>query len=127
MEYIQTDNALKPAGSYSQGIVHNGLLYISGQLPIHPDSGEKVTGTITAQTQRVFDNLKLILKQANTDLNQVLKMVIYVSDVQMWGEVNRICGDYFTTHKPVRTIVPTKALHFGFNIEVDCIAIVNET
>lgn len=125
MEYILTDNALKPAGHYSQAIKHSGLLYVSGQLPIDPDSGDKITGDIQTQARRVFDNLELILEQANTDINQVLKLVIYISNVAFWDEVNKVCGEYFTDHKPVRTIVPTRDLHFGFNIEIDCIAICN--
>ena len=123
MEYIQTDNALKPAGHYSQAIKYGGLLYVSGQLPIDPDTGNKVNGDITEQANRVFDNLKLILEQADTELNKVIKLVIYISSVELWDQVNDICGDYFVEHKPVRTIVPTRDLHFGFNIEVDCIAI----
>lgn len=123
MKYIQTDNALKPAGHYSQAIQHAGLLYVSGQLPIDPDSGIKVTGDIKTQARRVFDNLSLILKHANTDFNKVIKLVIYISNVEAWSDVNEICGEYFLTHKPVRTIVPTRDLHFGLSIEIDCIAI----
>lgn len=123
MKYIQTDNALKPAGHYSQAIKHAGLLYVSGQLPIDPDTGNKVNGDIKAQANCAFNNLKLILKQADTDINQVIKLVIYISGVELWDQVNDICGDFFVSHKPVRTIVPTRNLHFGFNIEVDCIAI----
>lgn len=123
MEYIQTDNALKPAGHYSQAIKHAGLLYVSGQLPIDPDTGNKVNGDIKEQANCIFNNLKLILKQVDTDMNQVIKLVIYISSVELWNQVNDICGDYFVSHKPVRTIVPTRDLHFGFNIEVDCIAI----
>lgn len=123
MKYIQTDNALKPAGHYSQAIQHAELLYVSGQLPIDPDSGIKVTGDIKIQARRVFDNLSLILKHANTDFNKVIKLVIYISNVEAWSDVNEICGEYFLTHKPVRTIVPTRDLHFGLSIEIDCIAI----
>lgn len=125
MEYIQTDNALKPAGHYSQAIKHAGLLYVSGQLPINPDSGKKVTSDINTQARCVFDNIKLILNQAGTDLNQVIKLVIYISSVELWNQVNDVCGEYFVTHKPVRTIVPTRDLHFDFSIEIDCIAICN--
>jgi|SRR5699024_4560174 len=123
MEYIQTDNALKPAGHYSQAIKHAGLLYVSGQLPIDPDTGEKVTGDIDTQARCVFDNIKLILNQAGTDLNQVIKLVIYISSVSLWNRVNDICGEYFIDHKPVRTIVPTRDLHFGLSVEIDCIAV----
>lgn len=123
MEYIQTDDALKPAGHYSQAIKHAGLLYVSGQLPIDPDTGNKINGDINTQANRVFKNLELVLKHAGSDINKVIKLVIYISDVELWDKVNNICGEYFVVHKPVRTIVPTRNLHFGFNIEIDCIAI----
>ncbi|WED28251.1 Rid family detoxifying hydrolase [Vibrio sp. DW001] len=123
MKYIQTNDALKPVGHYSQAIVHNGLVYVSGQLPINPDSGEKVTGDIELQTRQIFDNLIKILDTAGTTLDQTLKLVVYISDVHYWSEIDAICSDYFTNHKPVRTIVPTRGLHFGLEIEVDCIAI----
>ena len=123
MKYIQTNNQLKPAGHYSQAILHNGLLYVSGQVPVNPGTGEKTAGDIEQQTRQVLDNLALILNEAGTTLNQIIKLVIYISDVQLWDTVNKICGEYFTDHKPVRTIVPTRDLHFGLKIEVDCIAI----
>ncbi|MUJ23585.1 RidA family protein [Aliivibrio fischeri] len=123
MKYIQTKNSLKAAGHYSQAIVHNGLIYVSGQLPINPNTGEKINGDISQQTRRVLDNLNTILEEAGSDLQQVLKLVIYISDIDMWDTVNDICKEYFIAHKPVRTIVPTGELHFGLKIEVDCIAI----
>lgn len=123
MKYVQTNDALKPAGHYSQAIVHNGLVYVSGQLPINPDNGEKMTGDIVLQTRRVLDNLAKILEAAGTNLDQTLKLVVYISDVHNWNKINEVCGEYFTNHKPVRTIVPTRDLHFGVEIEVDCIAI----
>ncbi len=123
MKYIVTDNALKPAGHYSQAIKYAGLLYVSGQLPIDPDSGDKVTGDIETQARQVFSNLELILRQSETDLEHVIKLVVYISNVEFWGQVNDVCGEYFISHKPVRTIVPTRDLHFGFDIEIDCIAI----
>ncbi|MGF1844759.1 MULTISPECIES: RidA family protein [Vibrio] len=123
MRYIQTNNALKPAGHYSQAIVCNNLAYVSGQLPISPDTGRKVTGDVEQQARRILDNLAIILEDAGSNLDKVLKLVIYISDVHMWDTVNSVCGEYFTSHKPVRTIVPTRELHFGLKIEIDCIAL----
>jgi len=126
MQYIQTDNALLPAGHYSQAIKHAGVLYVSGQLPIDPDSRAHVKGNIEAQARRVFDNIALILQAAGASLNKVIKLVIYIADVGLWAQVNAICAEYFIHHKPVRTIVPVSALHFGFGIEVDCMAACDE-
>jgi len=123
MKYIETASALKSAGHYRQAIAHGGLLYVSGQLPINPDTGEKVRGNIAAQTRQVFDNIIKILDSEETSIDKILKLVIYISDVNLWGEVNQICGEYFRKHKPVRTIIPISNLHFGLKIEMDCIAI----
>lgn len=121
IESIQTSDAPTPAGHYSQAIVHNGLIYVAGQLPIDPVTGEKLTGTIEEQTERTLRNLEAILKAANSDLSRVLKMTVYVSDISQWGVYARILGE----HKPARAIVPVKELHYGFLIEIDAIAAVN--
>lgn len=123
MQIVQTNNALKPVGCYSQAIVHNNLVYVSGQLPVHPETGEKITGTASEQARQIFGNIELILKEAETSLENMLKLVIYISDVALWDDINAVCGEFFSQHKPVRTIVPTRNLHFGFLIEVDCIAV----
>ncbi|NOI26663.1 RidA family protein [Vibrio mediterranei] len=123
MKVVQTNNALTPAGHYSQAIVHDNLLYISGQLPINKETGDKVLGAIEEQTLCVLDNVKCILAEVNSELDDVLKMVVYISDVTMWDAVNAVFAKYFGEHRPVRTIVPTRDLHYGFNIEVDCIAV----
>lgn len=123
MKVIQTQNALKPSGHYSQAVIHNELIYVSGQLPICPKTGDKVRGTPTEQTRQIFENIKLILQEAGTSLDKILKMVIYISDVELWEDVNKVCGEFFKVHKPVRTMVPTRDLHFGVQIEIDCIAV----
>ncbi|MBS1808299.1 MAG: RidA family protein [Acidobacteria bacterium] len=124
MESIQTSDAPTPAGHYSQAIVHNGLIYVAGQLPIDPVTGEKLTGTIEEQTERTLRNLEAILKAANSDLSRVLKMTVYVSDISQWGAVNVVYARILGDHKPARAIVPVKELHYGFLIEIDAIAAV---
>ena len=126
MHYIQTDNALKPTGHYSQAIKHAGMLYVSGQLPIDPDSGAYVAQDFETQARRVFDNITLILQAAGTSLDNTVKLVIYITDVALWAQVNAICTEYFIHHKPVRTIVPVNTLHFGFDIEIDCMVMCDE-
>ena len=88
IEAIQTPNAPTPAGHYSQAIVHNGVVYIAGQLPIDPVTGEKLLGSIEAQTERTLRNLEAILNAANSNLSRVLKMTVYVSDISQWPAVN---------------------------------------
>nr|OED54013.1 hypothetical protein BEI47_03215 [Aliivibrio fischeri] len=110
--YKAPDNFVVPAG--------NGSLLAGAYIGF---SELLKGGEISQQTRRVLDNLNTILEEAGSDLQQVLKLVIYISDIDMWDTVNDICKEYFVAHKPVRTIVPTRELHFGLKIEVDCIAI----
>ena len=125
MKSIKTGNAPLPGGHYSQAIVHNGLVYVSGQLPIDPKTGEKQTGSIEEQTNLVLQNLSAILDASGSSLNQVLKVTVYISDISLWGKVNEVYAEIFGDHRPARAIVPTRDLHFGFMIEVDAVAAVD--
>jgi 2-iminobutanoate/2-iminopropanoate deaminase len=125
IESILTPNAPTPAGHYSQAIIYNGLIYVAGQLPINPVTGEKLQGSIEEQTERTLRNIEAILQAANSDLNRVLKMTVYVSDISQWGAVNAVYARVMGEHKPARAIVPVKELHYGFLIEMDAIAAVN--
>jgi 2-iminobutanoate/2-iminopropanoate deaminase len=122
METIFTSNAPKPAGHYSQAVIHNGIIYVAGQVPIDPKTNEKITGRIEEQAGQVFKNLNEILIASGSDLNHVLKTTIYIPDIALWDRVNKIYIEFFGNHKPARTVVPTNALHYGFLIEVDAIA-----
>lgn len=125
MKSIKTGKAPLPGGHYSQAIVHNGLVYVSGQLPIDPQTGEKQTGSIEEQTKFVLQNLSAILDASGSSLNQVLKVTVYISDISLWGKVNEVYAEIFGDHRPARAIVPTRDLHFGFKIEVDAVAAVD--
>jgi len=122
MKTIQTNNALVPAGHYSQAVVHNDMVYISGQLSVDPETGEKVFGSIEEQLTVVLGNIKLILEEANSSKDKVIKVTIYIPDVSLWGQVDKIYADFFGAHKPARVVVPTRELHYGLGIEVDVIA-----
>ena len=124
MKLIQTDNAPFPGGHYSQAIVHHGLVYVSGQLPIDPKTGVKQTGSIEQQTRLVLQNLSSILEASGSNLKQVLKVQVYISDISLWGKVNEIYAEILGDHRPARVIVPTRDLHFGFKIEMDAVGTV---
>jgi 2-iminobutanoate/2-iminopropanoate deaminase len=124
MKKILTHKAPNPAGHYSQAIVHEGLVFVSGQLPFDPLTGEKVNGPIEEQTQQVLKNLTAILEAAGSSLDRVLKVSIYVSDISLWGKVNEVYSRVFGSHRPARAVVPTRDLHFGFKIELEAIAAV---
>ena len=122
MKVVTTDNALKPSGHYSQAIVHNDLVYISGQLAIDSNTGEKIFGSIEEETEVVLHNLDLILQEAGSNKEHVIKTTVYISDIALWSRVNQVYGAFFANHKPARAIVPTRDLHFGFQIEIEAIA-----
>jgi len=122
MEYIYIEGAKKPAGHYSPAVRKGNMLFISGQVPTNPYTGEKCFGSIREQTQQVLKNLDDILKAAGADKKDVMKMTVYVSDIAYWDEVNQVYSEYFGEHKPARTIVPTRDLHYGFLVEMDAIA-----
>lgn len=122
IRHISTPDAPTPAGHYSQATVHDGVVYVAGQLAIEPGTGARKLGSVEEQTERTLRNVHAILRAAGSDWDRVLKVTIYVADIGLWGQVNatyaRILGD----HRPARAIVPTKELHHGFLVEIDCIA-----
>jgi 2-iminobutanoate/2-iminopropanoate deaminase len=122
MKTIITPDAPKPAGHYSQAVVHNNIVYVSGQLPVVPGTGEKKTGSIEEQTEQVLKNLSAILEAANSDLSRVIKTTIYISDIGLWDKVNAVYANFFAGHRPARAVVPTRNLHFGFQIEMEAVA-----
>ena len=122
MEQILTPNAPAPAGHYAQAIVHRGLVYVSGQLPVDPATGAKRTGSIEEQTLQALENIEAILQAAGSDLEHVLKTTVYVSDIQLWDRVNAVYARFFGDHRPARAVVPTRELHYGFKIEIEAIA-----
>jgi 2-iminobutanoate/2-iminopropanoate deaminase len=127
LKSIYLPNIPKPAGHYSPGIVHNGLVYVSGQLPLDPETREPFTGDIGTQTEFALRNVETVLLEAGSDLNHVLQMTIYISDIELWGGVNDAYARIFGDHRPARAIVPVKDLHFDTKIEIQAIAAVKES
>jgi 2-iminobutanoate/2-iminopropanoate deaminase len=126
MKAISTPDAPQPGGHYSQAIVHNGLVYVAGQLPIEPRTGEKRLGSIEEQTEQTLRNVAAILEAAGSDLAHVLKVTVYIADIALWSRVNAVYARFFGDHRPARVVAPTKELHFGFLVEVEAIAAVRE-
>ena len=126
MEKIKLPNAPEPVGHYSSAVVHNGLIFVSGQIPHDVVTGEVETGAIEAQTELALRNVEAILIAAGSDLNHVLQMTIYISEIELWGKVNETYARILGEHKPARAIVPVKTLHFDTKIEIQAIAAVKE-
>lgn len=119
---VLTPNAPAPAGHYSQAVVYNGLVYVAGQLAIDPATGEKILSSIEAQTEQALRNVAAILQAAGSDLSRALKLTVYISDISLWGAVNAVYANLMGEHRPARAVVPTKDLHYGFQIEIEAIA-----
>ena len=125
MRRIITKNAPSPAGHYSQGIEHNGLVYVSGQLSIDPDTGEKRLGSIEEQTTQVLKNISAIVHASGSDTSKILKTTIYIGDISLWGGVNRAYAEFFGEHRPARAVVPVRDLHLGFLVEIEAVAAID--
>lgn len=126
MKLVQPQGIPEPKGHYSPAVVHNGLVFVSGQIPIDPAIAEVETGSIEAQTELVLRNVENVLKAAGSDLNHVLQMTVYVSDMELWDRVNAVYKRVLGDHKPARAIVPVKELHYGTQIEIQAIAVVRD-
>ena len=124
MKTIQPPDQPTPKGHYSPGIEHNGLIYVSGQLPMDLVTREPFAGPIDEQTELALRNVEAVLHAAGSNLNHVLQFTIYVSDIELWGRVNQAYARIMGDHRPARAIVPVKDLHFNTKIEIQAIAAV---
>lgn len=124
MQLISTPDAPLPAGHYSQAVVHDGVVHVAGQLAIVPGQKEHRVGSVAEQTEQTLKNVQAILRAAGSDLDHVLQMTIYISDISLWGEVNATCAKVMGDHRPARAVVPVKDLHYGYGIEIQAIAAV---
>lgn len=122
MKKVYTPRAPEPGGHYEQGVISSGMLYISGQLPVNPVNPEiRITG-FREQVLQVLQNIDAVLDAAGASREQVVRTTLYITDIALWPEVNRMYADFFGDHRPARTVVPVKELHYGYKIEMDAVA-----
>lgn len=126
MHAVSTPNAPTPAGHYAQAMVHNGLVFVAGQLPIVPGSTSREVGSIEEQTRQVLANVGAILDASGSGLDRVLQMTVYVTDMSLWGRFNTVYAEIMGGHRPARAVVPVNPLHYGYHVEVQAIAAVRE-
>ncbi len=119
---ISTTAAPAAIGPYSQAVVADGWIYVSGQIPLIPDSGELVEGDIVAQTDRVLRNLTAVLEAAGGSLNTVVKTTVYLSDMANFPAVNEVYAEYFGQHRPARATVQAGELPKAVGVEIDAVA-----
>jgi len=122
-EIIQTDRAPAAIGTYSQGVRAGNTVYVSGQIPLVPDTGEIVSGDIEAQIRRTFDNLRGVVEAAGATLAQVAKLNIYLTDLSCFPQVNEVMAQYFVAPYPARAAVEVAALPKGVAVEMDAIVV----
>jgi len=126
MQIVSTPECPSPAGHYSQGIIHNGLVYVSGMLAVDPVTNTKLLESVEEQTRQALENVDSVLRAAGTSRDRVIKCTCYIADIDLWGRVNAVYAEFFGDHKPARAMIPTRDLHFGFLVEIDCIAAVDQ-
>lgn len=119
---INTSNAPAPIGPYSQAVLANGFLYVSGQIPINPATGELTQSSIKEETEQVMRNLNAVLLEAGFEFTHILKSTIFLSDMELFAEVNEVYGSYFESDFPARETVAVKGLPKGVNVEISVIA-----
>jgi 2-iminobutanoate/2-iminopropanoate deaminase len=121
-QIIHTDNAPQALGPYSQAVVHNGMLYCSGQIGIDPSTGNLAGETIGQQAEQVMKNLEAVLSAAGSTLSNVLKCTIFLADMDDFSEVNEIYGRRFPSNPPARETVAVRTLPKHCLVEISCVA-----
>lgn len=119
---IHTDNAPKAIGPYSQAIEAGGMLFVSGQIPINPQTGELSNGTIQEQTKLVMDNIGAILKAAGVGYENVVKTTCLLADISDFAEMNKVYAEYFPNNPPARSAFAVKDLPKGARLEIEVTA-----
>jgi len=118
---IHTDHAPRAIGTYSQAVNYNGLVFVSGQIPLDPASMEIVTGGIEAQITQVFENLSAVCKAAGGSLNDILKLTVYLTDMGSFPQVNALMEQYFEAPFPARAAIGVAALPKDAEVEMDAV------
>ena len=123
-EIIQSNKVPAPIGPYSQAVIANGFLFASGQIAFNPANGELVLTDIQSETRQVMENIKAILDEAKLNFAHIVKTTIFLSDMQLFAQVNEVHGSYFTSQFPARETVAVKTLPRNVNIEVSITAVI---
>jgi 2-iminobutanoate/2-iminopropanoate deaminase len=118
MKIISTPNAPTPAGHYSQAIVYGGVVYVSGMLGIDPKEPDRHPGGAGEQTRQALANVAAVLEEAGADLTCVVRMTVFVSGHELWGDVNAAYAEVMGEHKPARAIVPVQSFRDPFLVEI---------
>lgn len=122
MKTISTPAAPPARGHYSQAVVHGGLVYVAGQLPLVPGAPERRLATFEEQARQVIANVIAIVEAAGSTRGRILKATVYIADIEHWPAFNAAYAEMLGEHRPARTVVPVAQLHYGYLVEMDAIA-----
>ncbi len=120
---VETQDAPRAIGPYSQGVIAGDLVFVSGQIPLDPASGELVAGTFREELGRVLANVDGVLRAAGCDRTRVVRCMVYLTDLSLFGELNEIYAAFFGTHRPARAVVEVAGLPRGARVEMEAIAL----
>jgi 2-iminobutanoate/2-iminopropanoate deaminase len=123
MQKVQTNHAPQAIGPYSQAVKANGLVFLSGQIPLDPETMQTVEGGIEAQTRRVFQNLKAVLEAAGTSFDRVVRATVYLADMNDFAAMNEVYAEFLGEVKPARSTVQAARLPRDARVEIDLIAL----
>jgi reactive intermediate/imine deaminase len=118
---LHTDDAPAAIGTYSQAIQTNGLVFMSGQIPLDPATMELVEGDFEARARRVFDNLRAVAEAAGSDLNSIVKLTVYLTDLSNFATVNSVMTEYFDEPYPARAALGVASLPKGADVEAEAV------
>lgn len=125
MDVVETNNAPDPAGAYSQGIIDDGRVYISGQVGYEPEMDEVISDDIAEQTTQALKNIEAVLEAADTSLDNAIKATVYLTDIDAFDEVNEAYADYLNEPYPARAVIEVSDLVSPFRVEIEMIAALN--
>ena len=121
---FQTDKAAILGGPYSQAIIHNGLIFLSGQGAVNPQTNQVIPGTIEEETALALENIRIILEEAGSSLNNLLQVRVYLADIREYGRFNEVYKRHFQKDLPARTCIQASKLPFDIRVEIDAIGFI---
>lgn len=122
LHYVHTDDAPAAIGPYSQAIVVDGWVFCSGQIPLDPETGDLLRGSVAEQTDLALRNLAAVLDRAGASMASVVKTTVFLSDMETFGEMNEVYARHFGDHRPARAAVQAGALPKYCDVEIECVA-----
>ncbi len=120
-QFVHPPHGPQAVGPYTPGVIANGFLFVSGQIPLHPQTGEFVKGSFEIQARQTLENVKSVVEAAGATLNDVVKITIYLLDINFFADLNALYEEYFGESKPARACIQAAQLPKGVGIEIDAI------